>query len=187
MSGVEYLVSTLAAIKKRLEFIPSFTWGSVVSVEPLKVRLDGQDASLDASAAFGSLPTQGARALCVIAGNRLYAFPKSAPAPQPLPPDPNTLWINGTAYPASGTLNVQVGSWAYRWPNAAGQTLQVPFPCDLPLGWTFQTFPLDTYGFTEVHTGNIRRDLKRLYVRVVQAGSHDVNALSKIGWRLVKE
>lgn len=84
MSGVEYLVSTLAAIKKRLELIPSFTWGSIVSVDPLQVRLDGQDAALDASAAFGGTLVGGARVLCVLAANRIYVFAKATKGEKPI-------------------------------------------------------------------------------------------------------
>lgn len=183
--SIERLVNAVASLKEKVSLIPAFAWGTITSKDPLTVELDGETSGISVNECFGIIEVD-ARVLCVLVGRRVYAWSAAKPIPPP-PPPVNTIRINGKDYPASGSLAVQVGSFPYWDGKIAATTLQIPFPVDLPQGWTFEMFSLHSWSFSVVQTGEVDRSTRRINARMIQFYANSVNALSRVGWRLVKE
>lgn len=183
------LIRQVTDVKKRLELTPTFRWATITSAEPLLVTLDGDHQPLPQKP-LSLLPTLGAgrRVLALLINRRVILvgaagglnFAETAPPP-------NTIVINGASYPTSGSVAVEIGSWTYWTSPIAATTIQIPFPCDLPEGWTFQVYTLETNGFTIAQTAGIDKPQRRISVRVMQAFSNSTSALRRVGWRLVKQ
>lgn len=94
--------------------------------------------------------------------------------------------INGRKYPLSGAIR-NPGGWSYNVNNSNNYSgsMSLPMPYLPPEGFTFQTFALESSGFTHVSTNNIDRASRKINCRVFQANSNSASALTLIGWRLV--
>lgn len=188
MKGMyQALLKQIGDLKERLDGIPSFRWATVVTAKPLRVVLDGDIEALpEAPFSLVTVSAPGQRVLALLVNRRVVLLGVNG-GEMPPPPEPNVLWIDGVKYPASGAVSVQVGSFPYWDGKVAATTLQIPFPCDLPQGWTFETFSLHSWSFTVVQTGEVDRSTRRIKSRAIQFYANSVNALSQVGWRLVRE
>lgn len=94
--------------------------------------------------------------------------------------------IDGQRYPLSGSI-VNPGGWSLS-ANYGGNyngTIELPMPYLPPEGWTFQTYVLQSSGFTHISTCGTNRETKKISCRIYQGGSNQTRALDFIGWRLV--
>ena len=96
--------------------------------------------------------------------------------------DPNLIVIDGTAYQRSGTLASIPRTPAFLTHGSTfARTIGVVLPFTPPSGWLFRWFVRASSGNTTVERGGTDT-----HIRIIQVGSNDVNALSTIGWELVK-
>ena len=167
------IVDRLKDIYDRLAAAVSFRWGVVVSTTPPLVRLD---ADTDPVIVGTIVPlTVGSRVL-VLLQNRKNTVIGSAGG------DPNVIVIDGTAYQRSGTLASIPRTPAFStFGSTFARTIDIVLPYDPPAGWIFRWFTRASRGYTTVERGQ-----EETRLRVIQVGSNDVNALSTIGWQLIK-
>lgn len=96
--------------------------------------------------------------------------------------------VDGKRYPLSGMIqNPNNWSLSANYGGNYNGTMELPMPYVPPEGWTFQTYALQSSGFTHVSTCSISRETKKISARVYQGGSNNARALTQIGWRLVSE
>ena len=96
--------------------------------------------------------------------------------------DPNEIRIDGTAYQRSGTLASIPRTPAFTaFGSTFARTIDIVLPFTPPNGWMFRWFVWYTKGYTIVERGQTATQ-----IRIIQVGSNDVNALTSIGWELVK-
>ena len=96
--------------------------------------------------------------------------------------DPNEIRINGTAYQRSGTLTSIPRTPAFtQFGVTYARTITVALPFTPPSGWGFRWFTLQSTSYTTVERGGTSTQ-----IRIIQVGNSDVNALTTIGWELVK-
>ena len=167
------IVDRLKDIYDKLAAVASFRWGVVVSTTPPLVRLD---ADTDPVIVGTIAPlTVGSRVL-VLLQNRKNTVIGSAGG------DPNLIVIDGTAYQRSGPLASIPRTPAFStFGSTFARTIDVVLPFTPPAGWIFHWFTLSSSGYTSVERAG-----KETQLRIIQVGSNDVNALSTIGWELVK-
>lgn len=102
-------------------------------------------------------------------------------------PGENELIINGKAYKRSGVF-ASIPSFSFRSAGGWGLgSVDIPLPYMPPAGYTFAAYVLSSTGFTIAQTCGINTSQNRLTVRIIQGANTDSQALTKLGWTLVKE
>lgn len=184
LDAVRDLQRKVYELKRQVSQKGTFSTASVTAINPVRLRVDG--SQVDLTGPFPSLigaVSVGDRVEVRLDGTRLVIVGNISGNAS----GSNTIMIDGVRYPASGSVRVQVGSWAYSRNDLNATTLQIPLPFAPPAGWTVETFTLETNGFTLCQTGSLDRANKRVNVRVTQPLSRELSALGRVGWRLVKE
>lgn len=98
----------------------------------------------------------------------------------------NQIVVNGRIYRASGAWN-SIPSFSfnsYANNEVHTGTISFPIPYAPPAGYTFETFQLQSGGFSIVQTGNVTST--KVNVRIIQIKNSSTTALSCVGWRLTK-
>ncbi|QWW20123.1 hypothetical protein I6B53_03230 [Schaalia sp. 19OD2882] len=186
MTSLDYLASVIAGLKRQAAQMPTLRWGQVTGASPLRVTLDGDTQALAESPVdlCGRLAA-GDRVLTVTAARRVYVLGRPGGA---RPADPNTLMIDGVAYPASGVIQVRgLPAWGLSSSPWWATSFEIDPPFAPPPGWFFALSTATTTGFTLVHgvTTGLTAGGKIL-ARAVQFGSADRAALKSVTWRLTK-
>jgi hypothetical protein len=107
--------------------------------------------------------------------------------------DPNEIVIGGVGYQASGSWEgpftlVTGGTGNIPQQGSSGvyrDSIILPAPYVPPDGWVFEAFTLASTGITVVQNAATSTS-PTVVLRVVQVGSGDRTALTRIGWRLTK-
>ena len=167
------IVDRLKDIYDKLAAVASFRWGVVVSTTPPLVRLD---ADTDPVIVGTIVPlTVGSRVLVLLQNRKNTVIGSSGG-------DPNLIVIGGTAYQRSGTItSIPQTPEFTQFGSTFARSIDVVLPFTPPAGWIFRWFTLSSSGYTTIERGGIETQL-----RIIQVGNSDVNALSTIGWQLIK-
>ena len=161
----------------------SWRWGTIVSGNPVRVRLDGDsEPSLATPDCLVSV-TAGDRVRVQIANRRMTVFGKLYAGTQG---DPGEIVINGTAYPTSGVAPVPSFSWTHSLNPVYVATVSMPSPFTPPEGWTFVWNIMGTSGFTFASTGNWLPVNGRQEVRILQVANTGTGFITRLVWQLVK-
>ena len=184
MIGLDYLVSTVSSLSARVELMPAFRWGRVVSLDPLQVVLDGETKPIMGVGTI-TVPVVDARVLVLLWNRRATVLGVARPEPAKTATE-NTIVVNGVEYQACGVQDVPEFSFAYSAHPVHAGTIRMPYPYTPPEGWHFQYFAMYTASFTLVQSAQYDDAKKVSLVRVLQFFNGNVGFLSKVGWRLTK-
>lgn len=184
MIGLDYLVSTVSSLSARVELMPAFRWGRVVSLDPLQVVLDGETKPIVGVGTI-TVPVVGARVLVLIWNRRATILGVARPEPTKTATE-NTIVVGGVEYQACGVQQTPKFSFRYSAHPVNVGTVSVPYPYTPPQGWHFQYFSLHSSGFTFVQSAQWDNAKKMSYLRIVQFFNNNVTASVKVGWRLTK-
>lgn len=161
----------------------SWRWGTIVSGNPVRVRLDGDsEPSLATPDCLVSV-TAGDRVRVQIANRRMTVFGKLYAGTQG---NPGEIVINGTAYATSGTATVPSFTWAVSQPPVYVATVNMPVPFTPPAGWTFTWSILGTSSFTFASTSQHEPVSGKQGVRVLQITNAATDRIDPLVWQLVK-
>ena len=161
----------------------SWRWGTIVSGNPVRVRLDGDSEPSLATPDCLVPVTTGDRVRVQIANRRMTVFGKLYAGTQG---NPGEIVVNGTAYATSGTADVPSFSWDVSQPPVYATTVSMPVPFTPPEGWTFMWNILGTTGFTFASTGNRTPVNGRQDVRILQVNNSGTSTFTRLVWQLVK-
>ena len=161
----------------------SWRWGTVVSGNPVRVRLDGDsEPSLATPDCLVSVTT-GDRVRVQISNRRMTVFGKLYAGTQG---NPGEIVINGTAYPSSGVVDSP--GWTVARTDGAiySGNMDVKQPFKPPAGWTFTWNVQQTQGYTFVSVADQVPVNGRQTLRVLQVASASTTLLVTLVWQLVK-
>ena len=161
----------------------SWRWGTVVSGNPVRVRLDGDSEPSLATPDCLVPVTAGDRVRVQISNRRMTVYGKLHSGTQG---NPGEIVINGTAYPTSGTAPVPSFTWGFSQPPVYAGVVSMPVPFTPPAGWTFAWNILGTPGFTFASTGDRTPINGRQAVRILQVANATTDRIDPLVWQLVK-
>lgn len=184
MIGLDYLVSTVSSLSARVDLMPAFRWGRVVSLDPLQVVLDGETKPIVGVGTI-TVPVVGARVLVLLWNRRATVLGVARPEPTKTATE-NTIVVNGVEYQACGVQDAPEFSFAYSAHPVYAGTIKIPYPYTPPEGWHFQYFTMYTASFTLVQSAQYDDAKKVSNVRVIQFFTGSTGFLKKVGWRLTK-
>lgn len=176
------LVTRIEALKARLDRdLPVFHWGTVESLDPLRVRKDHAETAwaLTPSAIYRPRAV-GERVLLLHIYKRLIILGRAGGDPAS---EPGTVEIDGVVYATSGVWDQQ----ALSSPNVSKDpvfawTLFKSAPYVPPVGWGFAVHLTASNGYTTVGTGAYVDGT--ISVRVININS--ATPTITLGWRLVR-
>ncbi|MDU4831107.1 MAG: hypothetical protein E6X52_00990 [Actinomyces sp.] len=184
MITIRDVVDQLQRITGRLEALPQFRWGRVVSLDPLQVVLDGETKPIVGVGTI-TVPIVGARVLVLLWNRRATILGVARPEPTKTATE-NTIVVGGVEYQACGVQDVPEFAFAYSSPPVHAGTIEMPYPYTPPEGWRFQYFPMHSSSFTFVQSALHKDSQKVTLVRVAQFFNGSTGFLKKVGWRLTK-
>ena len=161
----------------------SWRWGTIVSGNPVRVRLDGDsEPSLATPDCLVSVTT-GDRVRVQIANRRMTVFGKLYAGTQG---NPGEIVIGGTAYPTSGVVASPGWTVARTDGGIYSGNMAVSQPFARPAGWTFTWSVQATEGYTFISTADRVPTNGKQTLRVLQVNSNSTTALAWLVWQLVK-
>lgn len=161
----------------------SWRWGTVMSANPVRVRLDGESETLLDTPGCLVPVTVGDRVRVQITSEGMTIFGKQHAGSQGIA---NEIVINGTAYPSSGVVDSPGWTVARTDGSIYTGNMDVSVPFAPPAGWTFTWAAQQTLGYTFVSVAHREPVSGRQTLRVLQVGSNSTTALKVIAWQLVK-
>lgn len=170
--------------------IPGTFWATVTSISPLRVKRDAEPVLPVTPQTLEKLSV-GDRVLCLWERRQVIVLGRMGGPPEPelAYPAPNTVRIGGQNYALSGlSSNVPSYSWSSSDPPIYRTTISMPVPYTPPSGYSFNwsvalassTFTMaGNADYTITSSGTQR-------IRVLQVGISTTDALTSLGWQLVK-
>lgn len=162
----------------------SWRWGTVMAVNPVRVRLDGDSEPLLDTPGCLVPVTVGDRVRVQVTSEGVTVFGKLYAGTQG---HPGEIVINGTAYPTSGVVDSPGWTVARTDGNIYTGNLDVSPPFTPPTGWTFTWSVQNSSGYTFIATSArapVAGGTQRL--RVMQVGANSTTALKELAWHLTK-
>lgn len=176
------LITRIEGLKQRLDRdLPVIHWGTVASLDPLRVRKDHAETAWALTPSTIYRPRAvGERVLLLHIYKRLIILGRAGGDPAS---EPGTVEIDGQVYATSGAWPEQ----ALSNPNVSKDPVYAwsfvkPAPYVPPVGWTFAVHLVASNGYTAVGTGGYADGDIR--VRVININS--AAPVITLGWRLVR-
>ena len=158
----------------------SWRWGTVVSENPVRVRLDGDSEPSLATPDCLVPVTTGDRVRVQIANRRMTVFGKL-----PTAGDGNTIWVNGNSYQRTGTVAAPSYSFSGTTNSISYATVSVPVPYDPPPNWTFKWSVAEADRWLFLDNSTRFPTNGRMAVRLIQISNTDPGHLKRLQWELV--
>lgn len=165
----------------------SWRWASVTSLEPLRIKLDGDSEPLLSTPDTITPVRLGNRVLVHIYHRRATIIGVAGgyqPDPATPPPD-NSIWVNGAWYVASGIQTIPAYSWVSSGNGWYATTIKMPLPYTPPAGYGFTYSMLSGNGFTLVATAN-PTSTEGTDIRLLNY-NHATPGLNSVQWHLAKQ
>lgn len=176
------LVTRIEGLKQRLDRdLPVLHWGTVESLDPLRVRKDHAETAWALTPSTIYRPRAvGERVLLLHIYKRLIILGRAGGDPAS---EPGTVEIDGQVYATSGVWPQQtLSNPNISQPPVYAWTLVNPAPYVPPVGWTFALHLVESTGYTFVDTGAYADGDIRIRVLSIASTSPKI----KLGWRLVR-
>ena len=169
----------------------SWRWATITSLDPLRIKLDGDSEPL-LSTPYAITPVRVGDRVLVHIYHRRATIIGVAGGYQPNPPQPppdNSIWVSGTWYRASGIQTIPAYSWVNSGNGWYATTIAMPLPYTPPVGYGFTYSMLDGNGFTLATTANPSNTTTNpgvTHIRLLNF-NHSAPNLKSVQWHLAKQ
>lgn len=158
-------------------------WGTVTSLSPLTVHMDGDSEPLLIEPDRLCPIQNGDRVRVHIVNRKACIIGVKTPAGMVIPE--NSIRVGSTWYPASGIQSCPSYSWTVQLNGWYGATIRMPLPYEPPYGYGFLYTVLKNNSFTIIANGG-QTTTNSTEIRLLNF-AHSTPNIELLQWQLVKQ